>query len=140
MADTWQYSKQVMKYVNPLGWLVMEGSEKAAKAMRGASDGTLQELDAEAAKQEIQMHFAQHQARVAQELSIAKRIDNAEEVEIEEFYDASGNGKLGIDGNLETSTVSIGARGEGRKITKRVYRFKGWRGVEIESIEQPMVD
>jgi hypothetical protein len=140
MSESWDKTKQVMKWTSPLGWLIMEGSEKAAEAMTGASQGTLQQLKEEAAKQEIQMQFAQHQARVAQELAIARRIDNAMEVEIEEFYDASGKGSLGLDANAATETVTLGIQGEGRRITRRVYRFKGWRNDMVESIEQNMVE
>ena len=82
------------------------------------------------------MQFAQHQARVAQELAIARRIDNADEVEIDEFYDNSAKGGIGLDVNALTQSASIEAGAEGRRITKRVYRFKGWRQSEAEVFTQ----
>ena len=105
MSDAWKSTKEIMKWTSPIAWLIMEGSEKAAEAMTGASKGTLPQLEEEAAKQEIQMQFAQHQARVAQELAIARRIDNAEEVEIEEFYDISGKGLLGVSANAASERM-----------------------------------
>lgn len=80
-------------------------------------------LSEEAKKQKILMELQTHQARVAQEMSIAERIASSVEVEIEEFYDASGKGGLGID--VGKDNVFGGATGEGRKITKRIIRFKG---------------
>ena len=67
--------------------------------------------------------MAKIQAQVAQELAIAHRIENAEEVEIEEYYEGSGKGGAGIGTDGVSVNLSVGA--EGRKVTKRVYRFTG---------------
>jgi len=64
------------------------------------------------------------QAKVEQELAISRRIDGAEEVEIEEFYDLSGKGNAGL--NTDGETVSLGFGGEGRRVTKRIIKFKGY--------------
>ena len=125
-----------MKYVSPLSWLVMEGMEKSAEAINGASNGSAEGLEVEIIKQKMKMEFAQAQARVAQELAIAKRIENAAEVEIEEFYDTSGKGNLGLQADLKTETASLGLGGEGRKITKRIYHFRGWRAENDEETFQ----
>lgn len=133
--------KKAAAYIalGPLGgWIVADRIDSASQAMKEASHGSLENLREEAARQEIQMQFAQHQARVAQELAIAKRIEDAAEVEIEEYYDLSGSGSVGLSGNIETQTVSLGASGEERKVTKRVYRFKG-KGNVRENIVQNMV-
>ena len=83
----------------------------------------VQTLSDEAKKQKILMEFQAHQARVAQEMSIAERIASSTEVEIEEFYDTSGKGSAGF--GADKDGMSVGASGEGRKITKRIIRFKG---------------
>ena len=66
--------------------------------------------------------MAEAQARVAQELAIAKRIEVAEEVEMEEFYDYSGEASLGL--KADKQSVSLGAGASGRRVSKRIYRFK----------------
>ncbi|CAD6559608.1 hypothetical protein LMG27952_06915 [Paraburkholderia hiiakae] len=121
----WDMAKSALKYANPTAWLVVEGVELAANAVAKASAQGVDELRAEVAKQDLQMKFAQHQARVAQELAIARRIDNAEEVEIEEFYNVSGKGNVGLTVDAEGGTGTLGLGGEGSKVTKRIYRFKG---------------
>lgn len=134
--SVWDSYKQVLKYTSPLGWLIAEGAEKAANSIAGASDKGIEQLKEEVAKQNLQMQFAQQQARVAQELAIARRIDNAEEVEIEEFYDTSGKGSLGVEIDQRSETAFVGLGAEGRRVTKRVYHFKGWRQSEVELITQ----
>jgi hypothetical protein len=78
----------------------------------------------EAERQHFTLRMAELQAKVAQEVAIAHRIEVAQEVEIEEFYDASGEGHVGIHANPET--LGFGAGGAGRKVTRRVIRFKGF--------------
>lgn len=69
------------------------------------------------------MRMAEAQARVAQEVAIARRIQTAEEVEMKEYYDYSGDGHIG--GKFDGKNVSVGAGGSGRRVSKRVYKFKG---------------
>lgn len=71
----------------------------------------------ESARQELLSQMRQAQAKVAQELAIATRINTAEVVEIEEFYDTSGKG--GISANLKEESINAGITGEGRKVTKK---------------------
>lgn len=82
-------------------------------------------LEKEARKQQIVMDLQAHEARVSQELAIAERIANSTEVQIEEFYDISGKGHAGAKADEESISLGIGA--EGRRVTKRVIRFTGWR-------------
>jgi hypothetical protein len=88
-----------------------------------AETGGLEELRKEADRQELMMHMAERQAKVAQELALARRIESAAEVEMEEFYDISGSAQAGL--NTDGSTVSLGVGGKGQKVTKRIFRFKG---------------
>ena len=134
--SAWEAAKVALRYTSPVGWLVTEGVEKAAQLVANASEKGVDPLKEEIAKQNLQMQFAQQQARVAQELAIARRIDDAEEVEIEEFYDTSGKGSVGISIDQSSQTASIGAGAEGRRVTKRVYHFKGWRPQDNDVISQ----
>lgn len=81
-------------------------------------------------QQDVSLQLAQQQARFAQELAIALRIETAEEVEIEEFYDNTGEGNAGLKSTGED--LLLGVSGSGRKITKRIYKFKGHNGDTIE--------
>ncbi|RXJ87316.1 hypothetical protein [Arcobacter sp. CECT 8985] len=103
--------------------LVIDGVKASSKDMEKAKN--LDVLREESLKQEIKMEFSKHQARVAQELAIAKRIENALEVEIEEYYDNSGKGEGGVKVDLATQSGGLGMSTENRKVSKRVYRFKG---------------
>ena len=125
MANLTDVAKAAMIIVNPVPWMITEGLKKATESISNASDQGLVQLEQEVAKQNFKMRIAEQQARVEQELAIARRIDNAIEVEIEEFYDTTGKGNLGltVDGNSQTASIGIGA--EGRLVTKRIYHFKG---------------
>lgn len=100
-----------------------QGGIKAAES-QGVS-----ELELEAAKQKIIMEFQAHQARVSQEIAIAERISTSDEVEITEYYDVSGNGHMGL--NVKENGITIGAGGEGRKVTHRVIKFSGLKTIDI---------
>jgi hypothetical protein len=134
MSSTWKTAARIVG--GPLVGLVIDGVEASSNSMNEASSRSLEALREEAVKQEIKMEFAQHQARVAQELAIAKRIENAIEVEIEEYYDNSGKGSAGLSVDAETSTASLGLSGESRRVSKRIYRFKGMSSSEAIAYEQ----
>jgi hypothetical protein len=80
-------------------------------------------IDSEAQKQALELQMAHAQAKVAQELAIAQRIENADEVVIEEYYVGETKGNIGASG--DEKGITVGASAEGRKVTKRVYRFIG---------------
>lgn len=92
--------------------------------IREAEGKSLESLETAARKQQIVMDFQAHQARVAQEVSIAQRIASSAEVEIEEYYDTSGKANVGL--KAEQKSVALGIAGEGRRVTKRIIKFKGW--------------
>lgn len=95
--------------------------------------GDMAELKKEEARQEISMRMAERQAKVAQELAIAERIRDAEEVEIEEYYDNSKEGSGGL--SASESGVSLGVNGKSGLVSKRVFRFKGIEEKTIEIVE-----
>lgn len=106
------------------------------KANKVVVEGNIDKVEKEARLQEIESRISEFQAKVAQELAIARRIENAVEVEIEEFYDTSGKGAVGVQANSE-SGINLGLNGSGRKVTKRIYRFKGMLGTEeLDELEE----
>lgn len=96
-------------------------------------NSTLKELREEEIRQNIKSRVLQEQARTEQELAISRRIDNAEDVEIEEYYDLSAQGSAGLNTNGEA--ISVGLSGEGRKISKRIYKFKGLKPISQTFME-----
>lgn len=98
---------------------------KSQDDVKAAESKGVVSLEEEARKQQIVMEFQAHQARVSQELAIAERIAASAEVEIEEYYDLSGKGHVGV--KAESESISLGIGAEGRRVTKRIIRFTGWR-------------
>ncbi|WP_437561282.1 hypothetical protein [Sorangium sp. So ce542] len=72
--------------------------------------------------EQAKSEMLQAQAKAAFEFALANRIMSAREVEVEEFFEGSGAGGLGV--NLEEKT--LGAHGRGVKVTRRVVRLQGW--------------
>ncbi|MDY4347003.1 hypothetical protein [Pectobacterium brasiliense] len=124
--------------LNPTGYLIEKAlgatlnvfSEKAAD-----SNVSTEQLSEEAGKAKIKSTVLLEQAKVEQETSIAKRILIAEEVEIEEFYDASGSGGAGA--KTDGTNFTLGVHGEGKKVTKRIIRFKGFNSEAISLLAAP---
>ncbi|MDN4498009.1 hypothetical protein QYE73_12060 [Pseudomonas mosselii] len=89
------------------------------------------ELRVETERRELEMRMAEAEARVAQELAIARRIETAHEVEMTEYFDYSGKGHVGLKADAES--ISVGAGGSGRRVSKRKFVFKG--GPVVAEIE-----
>ncbi len=125
-------------YGGATGLIIELAVKKAIEGFSKKSTDTAQttaQLTDEAQKAELQSMVFQSQAKVQQELSIARRILAADEVEIEEFYDGSASADLGA--KASTEKVSLGLSGQGRKITKRVIKFKGFN-TQVENILQDL--
>ncbi len=138
-STTWEIAKGALRYTNPLIGLIIDATEKTiSKAQEATDSGDIQKLQIEAQRQEIALRMSEYQAKVAQEVAIARRIDTAEEVEIEEFYDTSSKVNVGLNAKTDGETVSVGlgAAADGRRVTKRIYRFRGWRDGGLEVVEQ----
>ncbi len=101
--------------------LSLLGAQSKKAMEENASRATLQEM---ADRQEIQLRMSEAQAKIAQELAIAWKIQHAEEVEIEEFYEYVGGGGGSIGGNVNSGEVGISANGEIRRVSRRVYKFR----------------
>lgn len=119
--------------IGPVAGVLIESARDAEVASQGTD---LSVLANEAKRQEISLHMAKMQAQVAQELAIAHRIENAIEVEIEEYYEGTGKGGLSGSVNADGGTAFLG--GEGRKVVKRIYRFTGANGLKNLPIESPV--
>jgi hypothetical protein len=109
--------------VGPVVGAIAAALAASQNDIKDAEGKSIESLETEARKQQIVMDFQAHQARVAQEISIAQRIASSAEVEIEEYYDTSGKGSAGL--KTEEKNVTLGLSGEGRKVTKRIIKFKG---------------
>ena len=104
--------------------------EKTEEAIRQAQDAAA--VERELSIQRALLQLAEDRARVARELAIARRIDTAEEVELEEHFDHSVEGKAGLQ--MKEKGAELGLSGAGRTVSKRVYRFKGWREGGLEAL------
>jgi hypothetical protein len=128
--------------LDPSGYLlgqIVEATSKNVSKAETLSGEELAILKVESERQELQMRMAEAQARVAQQVAIARRIETAEEVEREEFYDYSIEGHIGAKSDSES--LSLGAGGTGRRISKRVYRFRGNTALTVELVgeAQPII-
>lgn len=109
--------------LNPTGYLIRKIASNVVEESANTKPNKLEDLRLEAERQALEMKMAEAKARVAQELALAQRIETAEEVEMEEFYETAADGKAGI--SVEGEGLSAGISGSGRRVTKRVFRFKG---------------
>ncbi len=120
-----------LKYISPLSYMIAKkvqaSSEKSDKILQGDN---INDMLTELKKKEIETKLRELEAKINQELAIAYRIENAIEVEIEEYYEGSGKGSAGL--SATEKNITVGLSGEGRKVTKRIYKFKGLRPEIIE--------
>lgn len=86
--------------------------------------------------EDVSLQLLKERVRVAQEIAIALRIETADEVEIEEFYDNYKDINAGLKGNSEG--VTFGVNGTGKRVVKRVYKFKGYNNQDVEIYKQKL--
>lgn len=89
--------------------------------------------DRETSRKKQEFQLTELQARIAQELAIARRIELAHQVEIEEYYEGVGDGGIGLQASADQ--LRMGLHGSGSKVVKRVYRFKGFQSNETTTTE-----
>lgn len=121
LDDVTQAAVTALKFVNSPTSFLLSAFEQTVSD-RPDTD-KVDELREETVKRELEMRMAEAEARVAQELAIARRIETAEEVEMTEFYEYAGEGHAGVKANQ--SSISVGVSGSGRRISKRKFIFKG---------------
>lgn len=98
------------------------------------AEGNADKIANEADCQEHRTRIAIGQAKIVQEMAIAKRIETADEVEIEEYYDNNAEGKLGLKG--DEKGLSLGISGNSNRVSKRIYKFKGYNEKRADIYEQ----
>ncbi|MGU3309978.1 hypothetical protein ACLBW8_27380 [Pseudomonas sp. M5A4_2d] len=125
----------ISNLLNPTGYLISLGIKKIVENISDSDNSVpINTLKEESLRAEIKAKALLAQAKVEQELAISRRIDSAEEVEIEEFYDVSGKASAGL--KAEAEAVTLGLAGEGRRVTKRVIKFKGYSPI----VQQPSTE
>lgn len=119
----WQAGLDALIQTTPIVGPSLAAMSRAASESESASESQdLVVLDNEAQRQKIELSMAEMQAKVAQEVAIARRIEEADEVEIEEYYEGEVEGNAGL--KTDGQSLSLGIGGKGSRVTKRVYRFK----------------
>lgn len=117
---------------------ILNLSSELIKIIIGSSPGVVPSLLIDkintTSNKEISLSELRKQIAVAQELAIARRIETADEVEIEEYYDNSIDGHVGA--KAIDNGISLGIGGSGNCVSKRVYKFKGYNDKRIEAYEQ----
>ena len=82
---------------------ILQIAKMLAQAVTGTSvvseSKNIEKISDEANKQALELQMAHAQAKVAQEIAIAQRIENAAEVIIEEYYENMKGGEAGVTGN-----------------------------------------
>ena len=86
---------------------------------------------------DILLNNLERQTKIIRELAISRRIDTAEKVSIEEFYDTKGDGKAGVQ--AANASLNIGISGSGERVTKRVYTFEGWRDGGLKGVDEEIL-
>lgn len=99
-----------------------------------STNDTIEQLVEKSKRAELEMAIEQSKAHVAQEMAIASRISTAEEVEIEEHYEYTGEGNLGL--KADSNSFTFGASGAGKKVTRRICRFKGGIVSNMDSLPE----
>lgn len=123
-------AKETKLVTNPLVRLIGGFPLVAVEGIYALVSDNPEEEDAKNLKEHIKRSEAKAElalarTRIQQEMAIASRIASATEVEIEEYYEGSAKGAAGV--KADADSVTFGLSGEGKKITKRILRFKGWR-------------
>ncbi|CRM99597.1 hypothetical protein [Pseudomonas sp. 34 E 7] len=132
MDDVTQAAVAALKFVNSPTSFLLSAFEQTVRE-RPDSD-KVEVLREETVKRELEMRMAEAEARVAQELAIARRIETADEVEMTEFFEYAGEGHAGM--KVSESSVSVGVSGSGRRINKRKFVFKGG-AINYETTSNP---
>ncbi|HEF8773029.1 hypothetical protein ABN057_10195 [Providencia alcalifaciens] len=128
---------EVLKFaVNPTGYAIDTIMKSSRDLISNSSNQDIEKLEDSAKRVEIQAYALQSQAKVEQELAIARRIMYAEEVEIEEQYDGSGDGSFGV--KASEKGASLGISGSGRLVTKRIIKFKGFSEQYVQEIKSEL--
>lgn len=89
------------------------------------------------ADNEVLLSTLERQSKIIRELAISRRIDTAEKVTIEEFYEGKGEGNVGV--HASNASLNVGLSGSGERVTKRIYTFEGWRDGGLKGIDEQIL-
>jgi hypothetical protein len=123
--------------LNPTWYVIGLGARRLVESIQSDSSTPTADLRNDAERARIKMDVMLNEAKVLQETAIARRIESADEVEIEEFYSVSGKGHAGLKADVVTESVTAGVGAEGMRMTRRVIKF---RGGAIESPDYPLTE
>jgi glycogen synthase len=119
-------SEKIIKSLFPIHSMIYENIMKSQVVAESILEGgNWVKIKAELTKKRAEAEMNELNAKVLQELAIANRIENAVDVEIEEYYEKGGSGK--VTGTLTEENTVVDLGGNHKKIEKRVYKFKGLR-------------
>lgn len=119
-------SGKILKTIFPLHSFIYENVIKSQAVSETILEGgNIVKIQAELNKKRAEAEMNELNAKVLQELAIAHRIENAVDVEIEEYYENGGGGK--VTGNMNENNPVVEISGDSKKVTRRVYKFKGLR-------------
>ena len=113
----------ILSAVNPISGVIFNIITKEKEKSTGEIDNQ---------EENVLSDLSKH-TDLLKELAIIRRIDTAEKVSIEEFYDSKGDGSAGVQAT--EGEINIGLKGSGQKVTKRIYSFEGWRDGSSIGIE-----
>lgn len=108
--------------LNPLVTQIVElvkGVDTSVEATSDASESDQRDKNLVSLAQHLQLK--EQEARILQEAAIAYRIATSAVVEINESYEAGGEGSLGVKSGAEG--LAVGLAGSAKKITNRTYTF-----------------
>ena len=109
-------------FISSIAEQLLDSNKNSREILQTNDD---EKINNEIKRKKAETQILELEAKVAQELAISKRIESAEIVEIEEYYEGFGKGNVGV--NAEEGIVKVGLSGEGKKVTKRIYRFTGFK-------------
>ena len=139
VADKKTIARETLKHLLIPGYSISKMVQRSVKEADAASDSTdLEALQIVEARQELKMRMAERQAKAMQELAIAHRIQTAEQVEIEEYYDYSGEGLVEVGTTAET--LGFAASGKGSRVVRRICRFTGVEEARDEIAFEQLAD
>jgi len=129
---------EILAVVSPLAWVAFRLGQSLLEGSRNASPSATQGTES----QRLQLEATAARARAAQEFALAVRITSADEVEIEEHYEGSGEGFAGMEGKVDdgVATAKAGAGGKGQVLRRRIVRLKGGAPAALtaEQLQQVM--
>ena len=125
-------ASNLLRVIFPIADEAIAAMVKARTTKNDIKDNKISEISSDT--ETIALNILKEQISIAQDLAIARRIETADEVEIEEVYDTSKEGNAGL--KVDSTGMMLGASGKGRVITKRIYKFKGYNKDRVEDYEE----